>query len=48
MSPYVSPRYLADRRQRTRGTVAGIAVESLFALALFGLGYLICVLVAGV
>jgi len=47
MSPYVSPRYVAERRRRVRGTIAGIAVESLFALSLLVVGYLVCLLVAG-
>jgi hypothetical protein len=47
MSPYVSPRYIAERRRRIRGIFVGIAVEGLFALSLLGVGYLICVLAAG-
>lgn len=47
MSPYISPRYVAERRRRACRTMAGIAVESLYALSLLGIGYLVCALVAG-
>jgi hypothetical protein len=42
MSPYVSPRQVAERRIQSRRTLAGIIVESAYALALFGVGFLIC------
>jgi len=44
MSPYVSPRMVADRRSRARKAMAGIAAELAFAIALLGTGYLICAL----
>ena len=47
MSPSVSPRYVAERGRRFRNAVAGIAIESSFALLLLGLGYLLCLLAAG-
>jgi hypothetical protein len=42
MSPGISPRQVAERGGRRRGTLVGIVVESAFALSLFGLGFLVC------
>ncbi|HOX31268.1 MAG TPA: hypothetical protein PLB91_03000 [Spirochaetales bacterium] len=46
MSPYVSPRQVAERRQSGRRAAAGILVEGCFALSLLGLGYLLSLLAA--
>jgi hypothetical protein len=44
MSPYVSPRQVSERRSRSLRTAVGIAVEGTYALALLGLGFILCTL----